>query len=200
MGVSAGGAFTAAEAAAMEWDHFDCTWRGIVDLTGIEFFTGLHSLNCSDNELTHLDLSQNQSLTNFACGRNQIATLILPNSPNLEIILCENNELTSIANFVAHPALRTGDAVDVRNNNLGPDDWNDVVTLRDKLGPLTVDEWESPIAGLAYSPQKDYDPYDFTGAATPAPTEIPRTSADSHSNVRAITNVHTNANTNGYAV
>ncbi len=40
---------------------------GIYDFTGIEFFTELTTLNCSYNPVVKLDLSHNNSLTNFIC-------------------------------------------------------------------------------------------------------------------------------------
>ena len=40
---------------------------GISDFTGIEFFTGLTSLNCSNNPVVKLDLNHNGNLRNFIC-------------------------------------------------------------------------------------------------------------------------------------
>ena len=42
----------------------------IYDLTGIESFTALTSLDCDGNQLTSLDLSQNNALTYLDCSAN----------------------------------------------------------------------------------------------------------------------------------
>ncbi len=44
----------------------------IADLTGIENFDSLHTLRCSANQLTFLDLSNNTSLERVFCRENQI--------------------------------------------------------------------------------------------------------------------------------
>ncbi|MBL7888118.1 MAG: T9SS type A sorting domain-containing protein [Bacteroidia bacterium] len=89
----------------------------IYDLTGIEHFTGLQYLNCSNNRLTFLpvvansiqtlDISFNNidsllqlpdSLRYFSCGQNSIDTL--PNFPALiKTIDCHNNYLTILPNL-----------------------------------------------------------------------------------------------------
>ena len=47
--------------------ELDITYSNIVDLTGIEDFLYLKTLNCSNNNLTELDLSQNVNLQNLNC-------------------------------------------------------------------------------------------------------------------------------------
>ena len=42
----------------------------IADLSGIEYFTALEWLDCSYNELTELDVSNNLSLTSLDCDDN----------------------------------------------------------------------------------------------------------------------------------
>lgn len=51
----------------------------ISNLTGIEYFTNLKTLNCSNNELTSLDLSHNTNLTTLACENNHLAVLNIQN-------------------------------------------------------------------------------------------------------------------------
>ena len=53
----------------------DVTGKGISDLTGIQYFTQLTHLNCSDNELTTLDISQNTSLSSMDFSINPIKVL-----------------------------------------------------------------------------------------------------------------------------
>ena len=45
--------------------------KNISDLTGIEDFIALSFLNCSSNQLTNLDVSQNTALTGLDCGGNK---------------------------------------------------------------------------------------------------------------------------------
>jgi len=54
----------------------------ISDLTGIEDFTALTTLNCSNNQLTNLDVSTNTSLTSLQCYNNQLTSLDVRNGNN----------------------------------------------------------------------------------------------------------------------
>ncbi|KGO01459.1 leucine-rich repeat domain-containing protein [Porphyromonas sp. COT-290 OH3588] len=53
-------------------------------------------LNCSGNELTHLDLSQNPELRVLFCGENELEKLDLTSSHELEALYCGDNKLTSL--------------------------------------------------------------------------------------------------------
>jgi hypothetical protein len=96
----------------------DVSSKGISDLTGIEAFTQISELNCSFNQLSSLDISNNTnltfldcgynsnistlnvlnntSLTYLHCGQNSISTLDLSNNISLETLFCFNNELTNL--------------------------------------------------------------------------------------------------------
>jgi Leucine-rich repeat (LRR) protein len=52
----------------------DCSRKNIFNLTGIEAFTALTYLNCTDNKLTSLDVSKNIALTHLYCSNNQLTT------------------------------------------------------------------------------------------------------------------------------
>lgn len=52
--------------------ELDVSNKGIKDLTGIEHFTKLTSLNCSNNALTSLDISNLTELSQLACYGNDI--------------------------------------------------------------------------------------------------------------------------------
>ena len=69
---------------------------GVADLTGVEDFTALTSLECRYNLLTSLDLSANINLTQLYAGSNQISNINLSQTTALEILHVENNQLTSI--------------------------------------------------------------------------------------------------------
>lgn len=92
----------------------------VADLTGIEIFTDLDTLNCYNNNITNLDLSNNTgieffvcsknplgnslnttlsqlpNLTYLACAQNNLSYLDLSNNPTLEYVYCRKNQLSSI--------------------------------------------------------------------------------------------------------
>jgi Leucine-rich repeat (LRR) protein len=74
----------------------NCSNLNIADLTGIEAFTGLRQLNCSSNQLTSLDLSQNTNLEILNCSFNQLTNLILAQNVDLNALICSDNQLTSL--------------------------------------------------------------------------------------------------------
>ena len=58
----------------------DCSKKAITDLTGIEFFTALTTLNCSKNQLKALNVTSNTALTYLDCSGNQLTSLNLSRS------------------------------------------------------------------------------------------------------------------------
>ena len=74
----------------------DVSSQSIADLTGIEAFVALETLQVQYNNLTSLDLSANVALTSVACRNNSLATLIVDNSPNLTQIFAQYNAITAL--------------------------------------------------------------------------------------------------------
>ena len=70
--------------------------QGFASLKGIEFFTALTQLDCSNNQLTSLDVSKNTALTLLNCSYNQLATLDVSKNTALEGLYCHENQLTSL--------------------------------------------------------------------------------------------------------
>ena len=70
--------------------------RGIASLQGIGYFTGASSLNCSYNQLTELDVSQNTALTTLRCNGNQLKTLDLSQNTALTELDCSDNQLSTL--------------------------------------------------------------------------------------------------------
>ena len=68
----------------------------ISDLTGIEDFTALESLNCSANQLQSLDVSNNSHLRWLYCSNNQLTTLNISQINGLIYLYCNGNQLTSL--------------------------------------------------------------------------------------------------------
>jgi len=71
-----------------------CPNYSISDLTGIEAFTALQSLDCSDNYLTSLDVSSNTALFDLFCNNNQLTSLVL--NMQASEIHCQFNQLTNL--------------------------------------------------------------------------------------------------------
>ena len=97
--------------------RIDVRKSGITDLTGIERFHNLYTLDCSElglnalnlsqntelktlycstNNLTQLNLSQNKELTYLDCSGNQLTELNLPSSAKLEKLICYDNQLSAL--------------------------------------------------------------------------------------------------------
>ena len=70
--------------------------EGYSDLKGIEFFSELEKLCCSNNYLTNLDISKNLALTYLDCEDNKIKTLDVSNNRALTFLRCDYNQLTSL--------------------------------------------------------------------------------------------------------
>lgn len=82
--------------AAAYTGAIDCNDWGISDLTGIEAFTALDVLNCGNNQLTSLDLSNNTALTLLNCFNNQLSSLDVSNNTALTNLMCNSNELSTL--------------------------------------------------------------------------------------------------------
>lgn len=93
--------------------------RNISDLTGIEGFTALQDLNCARNNLTNLDVSENENLVSLNCNRNALTSLAITDGSgtqqlNLTDLQCgENNLMGLTTNF--YPNLEN---LNCANNNI----------------------------------------------------------------------------------
>ncbi|MDO5043803.1 MAG: leucine-rich repeat domain-containing protein [Coriobacteriia bacterium] len=70
--------------------------KGIADLTGVEHFTKLTTLDCSQNSLTSLDVSKNTALKQLKCWENQLASLDVSQNTALELLQCRGNLLEEL--------------------------------------------------------------------------------------------------------
>jgi len=73
-----------------------CQLQNISDLTGIEAFTALTILKCSDNNLSSLNVTQNTSLQSLYCQNNQLTSLDVIQNTNLNYFYCYNNSISSL--------------------------------------------------------------------------------------------------------
>ncbi|VAV84231.1 Internalin-like protein (LPXTG motif) Lmo0331 homolog [hydrothermal vent metagenome] len=74
----------------------DVSSLSIADLTGIEGFTALINLDCNNNALTSLNVTQNTALTNLICYSNSLTSLNLIQNLALTDLFCFSNSLTSL--------------------------------------------------------------------------------------------------------
>jgi Leucine-rich repeat (LRR) protein len=74
----------------------DISGRSITDLTGIQDFVALQSLNCRSNQLTALDVSNNIALKYLVCYSNQLTALDVSMNTALEQLTCYSNKLTTL--------------------------------------------------------------------------------------------------------
>lgn len=70
--------------------------KNIYSLKGIEYFTYLETLNCSNNKLTSLDLGSNTRLTTLNCSYNNLTSLNVSKNTALTYLSCSNNALTAL--------------------------------------------------------------------------------------------------------
>jgi len=71
--------------------HFlDVSWCSISDLKGIEEFVNLDTLDCSTNQLTSLDVSNNTALTSLWCAENQLTSLDVSHNTALAGLNCSS--------------------------------------------------------------------------------------------------------------
>ena len=75
---------------------FNCSNKGITNLKGIEYFTSLNILWCTDNQLTALDVSENTALTKLNCCFNKLTSLDVSKNTALISLSCVCNQLTSL--------------------------------------------------------------------------------------------------------
>ncbi len=68
----------------------------ISDLTGIEGFTALTYLECTNNQLTSLDVSKNTALTKLQAYNNLLTSVDLSTNTALTYFSGTNNQLTTL--------------------------------------------------------------------------------------------------------
>lgn len=76
--------------------ELDLPSGGVTSLGGIGYCTGLHTLRCSNNQLTELNLNGLTQLTTLRCNMNQLTTLDVSQLTNLTELWCHDNKLTKL--------------------------------------------------------------------------------------------------------
>ncbi len=86
----------------------------IYDLSGIEDFSNLQYLNCSNNNLDTLNLNYNQYLKHIICVADSIEVLMIDSLFSLQILQCNENNITELT-LTGNPTI---DSLECSNNNL----------------------------------------------------------------------------------
>ena len=94
-GVNVGSTISDAKLANVK--NIDVNHRSISSLQGIEYFTELTELDCSNNQLTSLDVRWNTKLIDLNCNYNQLTSLDFGRNTKLERLRCLHNNLTSLS-------------------------------------------------------------------------------------------------------
>lgn len=76
--------------------NLDVSANNIADLTGVEGFTALSILDCSDNQLTAINVNLNTNLTQLFIQKNQISSIDVSVNSGLQILWCFQNQLSAI--------------------------------------------------------------------------------------------------------
>ena len=103
----------------------DVSSKSISDLTGIQDFIALQSLDCGDNSLSVLNVGSNTELETLVCSKNSLTALDVTKLTKLKILNFHTNSVASI-DVTQNPALKvvkfydnfTIPALDVSNNPL----------------------------------------------------------------------------------
>lgn len=114
----------------------DCSNQDIKDLTGIEAFKYLETLNCSSNELTLLKLNDNKFLKQLKCNNNQLSTLIA-DKIDLDLLECSNNIFEEI-NLESFTSLKTLNCSSNKLKTLSLQNNTNLVDLNCNLNNITA--------------------------------------------------------------
>lgn len=85
----------------------------IKDMTGIDYFSNLKVLECNNNDISYMDLSNLTSIYYINCYNNRLTDLDM-NLESLEILYCSNNLLSNL-NLKSATSLHT---LNCQNNQL----------------------------------------------------------------------------------
>ncbi len=64
--------------------------KGLTEELETTNLSALTGLDCSDNQLTKLDVSKNVNLTRLTCRKNQLTSLDITNNKKLESLSCDD--------------------------------------------------------------------------------------------------------------
>nr|WP_321228193.1 leucine-rich repeat domain-containing protein [uncultured Psychroserpens sp.] len=134
--------------------------NSITSLIGLEYFTNLEYLNCEDNLITDIDVSNSITLEYIECDDNGLLNLNVSNCINLVVINCSENQITNI-NLSNTPSLEYLNCSNNELTNIDVNNNNNIKTLYATGNPfISVDVAQNPnleFLALSYSPITELD-------------------------------------------
>lgn len=125
--------------------RMDCSGRGIVSLDEISDFRNLQQLDCSDNDLTRLDLSSCPRMTELDCARNRISWLDVRGLAVLSALDCSANLLVAL-DLRGDTALST---LDCGGNGLRTLDVSGCAMVMERVDAMSSPELETLYKGAS---------------------------------------------------
>ena len=104
MGQYPSGTITTAQLNAR--DTLNLPYKGISDMTGVQYFTQLKRLDLYSNNLTTIDVSANTKLIYLNLGYNKLTSINVDNNTVLQELYLQNNQI-SLFSVTNRSALRT---------------------------------------------------------------------------------------------
>ncbi|MFC0777838.1 LamG-like jellyroll fold domain-containing protein [Flavobacterium sp. HJSW_4] len=105
----------------------DLSNSNIKNLTGLEYFTSLTTLDVSNNQLTTLDVSKNTKLTIVYAVNNPLVSLNIRNGNNLNFILPSNTgKKSASALYTSFLGLTTLSCIQVDDENYSNANWSNI--------------------------------------------------------------------------
>lgn len=113
-------------------DTLNLAYKGISNMTGVQYFTQLKRLDLYSNNLTSIDVSANTKLIYLNLGYNKLTSINVGSNTVLQELYLQNNQLTTVS-VNNHSSLRT---LWVRGNTTltGFYCWRDALTSVDVTG------------------------------------------------------------------
>ena len=113
-------------------DTLNLPYKGISNMTGVQYFTQLKRLDLYSNNLTSIDVSANTKLIYLNLGYNKLTSIDVNSNTVLQELYLQNNQLTTVS-VNNHSSLRT---LWVRGNTTltGFYCWRDALTSVDVTG------------------------------------------------------------------
>ncbi|MEO9572091.1 MAG: T9SS type A sorting domain-containing protein, partial [Polaribacter sp.] len=136
--------------------------KSIKSIKGIEYFTGLTSLDCSNNELSQINLENNVELEILNCSSNNLTSLVLDSNIELRWLDCNSNNLFELnikngnnSNFSFFSSFLNSDLVciEVDNTSFSNENWFNIssqITFSENCG-----SYKKP--GYTYIPDDNFE-------------------------------------------
>ena len=90
---------------AQKVQKLDLSNQNISSISEIKYFTALEDLDCSSNNLTSIDISNNPALEDLSCSSNKLTTIDVSMNNALKELSCNSNLLSSL-DVSANPDLK----------------------------------------------------------------------------------------------